>query len=120
MYEQEIFNSVQALPETTREAWIEQRKSLDIGALTAQLRNLGPGKHSDLFPVIRNLKAKGVPVLYLAGELDKKYSNLAKELGRRLNGLQGEMIPGAGHVLPLEAPTQCAESVARFWRERGE
>jgi 2-succinyl-6-hydroxy-2,4-cyclohexadiene-1-carboxylate synthase len=114
-YEQEIFASFQTLPESTREAWIEQRKSLDIEALTGQLRNLGPGRHQDLFPIVRNLRAKGVPVLYLAGELDKKYSELSNKAGE-IQGVLVDRVPGAGHMLPLEAPEALAMRIARFIR----
>lgn len=112
-YEQELFATFPNLPEATREAWLEQRKSMDIGTLTAQLRKLGPGHHGDLRPAVKELAAKGVRVLYIAGDLDKKYS----ELSRTVEGIPGvtvERLGGAGHLLPLEAPEALALRIARF------
>jgi pimeloyl-ACP methyl ester carboxylesterase len=55
-----------------------------------------------------------VPVLYVAGELDAKYAGLAETYASL--GAKTELVPGAGHVLPLEAPEAVAMRVARFLR----
>jgi 2-succinyl-6-hydroxy-2,4-cyclohexadiene-1-carboxylate synthase len=114
-YEQDLFASFQALPEATRKGWLDQRKSLDIAALTGQLRRLGPARHDDLFPVLKSVCAKGVKVLYIAGELDKKYSELSRKVAE-IPGVTVDKIAGAGHILPLEAPEPLALRIARFVR----
>ncbi len=112
-YAQELFASFHSAPEARRASWMEQRKTLDIDALTGQLRNLGPGRHESLLRPLKELPGKGVRVLYLAGELDKKYGELAHKV-REIPGVSVEIIPGAGHVLPLEAPEALALRIARF------
>jgi pimeloyl-ACP methyl ester carboxylesterase len=86
---------------------------MDIGALSSQLRNLGPGSHGDLFPILKSLPARGVRVLYIAGDLDKKYVKLSEKVGK-VAGISVEIIPGAGHILPLEAPAELAGRIQRF------
>lgn len=114
-YDQELFASFHSQPEAAREAWMEQRKSMEIAALTAQLRFLGPGQHGDLTPVLKELCGKGVRVLYIAGELDKKYSELSRKV-KEIPGVLVDTIAGAGHILPLEAPEALALRIARFIR----
>lgn len=112
-YEQDLFASFRALPEATRKTWLEQRAAIDPGELASQLSNLGPARHGDLFPVLKDLAAKGVRVLYLAGELDPKYAELAQKVGT-IPGVKAEVLQGAGHVLPLEAPDALAQRIAKF------
>lgn len=112
-YDQEIFASFHALPEATRDAWLESKKSMDIKAITAQLRRLGPGQHDDLLPTLRRLGAGGVRILYIVGELDKKYVELSAKV-RDCPGITVDVIRGAGHILPLEAPEPLALRIAKF------
>jgi 2-succinyl-6-hydroxy-2,4-cyclohexadiene-1-carboxylate synthase len=112
-YDQELFASFRSLPEANRNAWMEPRKSMDIKSLSSQLRALGPGCHGNLLPVLKDLVSRGLRVLYIAGELDKKYLDLAQSL-RAIPKLTVETIAGAGHVLPAEAPGALAMRIARF------
>lgn len=114
-YAQELFSSLASVPETTRIQWLENRKSIDIKEIAAQLRDLSPGQHEDLLPIVRELSAAGVRVLYLAGKRDKKYSEIAEKLGAMgLPGVSVSIIPEAGHVLPLEAPDALALRIQHF------
>lgn len=110
-YGQELFSSFRALPESTRAAWMKNRLSQNIEHLSAQFRTLGPGHHGDLLPELKTLEAMPISVLYIAGERDKKYAELARQLA--LSGTTTELLPG-GHVLPLEAPAELAQSLERF------
>jgi pimeloyl-ACP methyl ester carboxylesterase len=110
-YEQDLFSSLQGLEPKKREEWLKNKTPPEI--LTAQLRNLGPGRHEDLFPLLGELHANGIRILYIHGELDKKYTELSRKV-RGLKGLAVASIPGAGHILPLEAPDAMAERIARF------
>lgn len=112
-YEQELFASFHALPEAQREAWLESRKAMDIEDLSAQLRFLGPGHHEDLLPKLRDLSLRGVRALYIAGNLDKKYAELAQKVAE-IPGLIVELLPGAGHILPLEAPEALSLRIRKF------
>ena len=112
-YAQDLFASFHKLPEETREAWLEGKKAMDIKPLTKQLRRLGPGNHDDLMPLVRRLGAKELRVLYLVGELDKKYLELAGKL-KDCPGITVSTIPLAGHILPLEAPDALAMRISKF------
>jgi len=61
-----------------------------------------------------------VPALILAGGAD---GDLGEEAQRTLNGTvypraAVHVLPGAGHLLPLERPTEVAGAIATFWRDR--
>lgn len=112
-YAQDLFASFRGLPPGHREEWERARNSMDIGALSNQLRSLGPGSHGSLFPLLAALPGRGVRVLYIVGDLDKKYVELSKKVGE-IDGISVETIPGAGHILPLEAPAALAASILRF------
>jgi 2-succinyl-6-hydroxy-2,4-cyclohexadiene-1-carboxylate synthase len=112
-YEQELFASFRALPEAARGGWLDHRKALDAADIARQLRNLGPGRHGDLLPVLKEVTSKGVRVLYVAGDADAKYAGLLPKLAE-FPGVQTSVIQGAGHVLPLEAPEALAARIARF------
>jgi pimeloyl-ACP methyl ester carboxylesterase len=75
---------------------------------------LGPACHPHLEPALQQLKKASISVLYLAGELDKKYLNLGEKLARE-RGVALAVIPGAGHILPLEAPGEVAERLKTFF-----
>jgi pimeloyl-ACP methyl ester carboxylesterase len=57
-----------------------------------------------------------VPILVLAGELDK-VEPVERVMGEVLSRLQGArffVIKGAGHMLPIEAPERLAEEISGF------
>lgn len=112
-YEQEIFASLQALHPEIKLLWEEARISMNIEALSSQLRHLGPGCHEDLRPVLSGLLRKGLRVLYIVGELDKKYLDLSKSV-LEIGKATVVTVPGAGHVLPLEAPKVLAGEIRKF------
>lgn len=112
-YAQPLFSSYRALPSEARSHWEKSRIPMDIGALSSQLRHLGPGNHENLFPLLQGLLEKGLRVLYIVGDLDKKYLELSRKVGE-LKGAQVSIIPGAGHILPLESPESLASEIRSF------
>jgi len=63
-----------------------------------------------------------LPALILAGGAD---GDLGEAAQRELNGrayprATVHVLPGAGHLLPLERPHEVAEAIATFWRERAD
>lgn len=109
-YAQELFSSFHSLPQGQRETWMKDRFSININGLAAQLEALGPSKHKYLRPLLTEFLQRGISVLYIAGELDKKYLSEAKSL----NEITVKVIPKAGHILPLEAPNALAELIKNF------
>lgn len=115
-YSQPLFSSFQALAEGTKAEWLKRRKSMNIEHLVRSLESFGPGCHEDLRPLVGKLLQNGISVLYIAGDMDKKYLNLGKSLQAE-EGLELRIIGGAGHLLPLEAPAETARHLAGFFAE---
>ncbi|GLQ50889.1 hypothetical protein GCM10010872_23380 [Dyella flava] len=59
-----------------------------------------------------------VPVLIIAGELDKidPVGTLKSDVLARIKGATMQTLPGVGHLSPLEAPRDIADAVAEFAR----
>lgn len=106
-YRQPLFTSLAALPEARRQAWLARRKSMDSRVLAHQLRALGPARHEYLLPKLQSLKNSGISVLYITGDLDKKYLQLEAKLAAE--GFSTLRLAGSGHLLPLEAPAALGE-----------
>ena len=60
-----------------------------------------------------------VPVLVIAGELDRvdRVETLQKELLPRIDGARLHVLPGTGHLSPLEAPSALAAVIRQFLGE---
>jgi pimeloyl-ACP methyl ester carboxylesterase len=112
-YAQELFSTFHALPSDRREPWMRKRLCLDIEGLCAQLEFLSPAQHGSLRPLLEKAQEAGIKLLYMAGERDKKYAELAQQLGKE--GVPVSILPG-GHILPLEAPEAVARGLEFFLR----
>ncbi|MDQ3675628.1 MAG: alpha/beta fold hydrolase, partial [Actinomycetota bacterium] len=77
--------------------------------LAAALRGLGTGAMSPLWGRLGELR---MPVAVVAGERDVKFVALAERLARELADARLEIVPDAGHALPLEAPAALARAIA--------
>ncbi len=117
-YAQPIFSSLKEVPTEALLAWHERRKALSPEVLASQIIENSPGKMEPLRPRLRALIEDGISVLYISGELDKKYSSLGEELAGEYLMLERATIPGVGHVLPLEAPLECAAIVENFLKKQ--
>lgn len=78
--------------------------------LSSQLSNWSLGKQEYLVPKLKNLK---IPILYLAGEEDKKYSSLA---GSFFDWAEVKIIKGAAHRVPWDQPEEFKRELDRFIR----
>jgi 2-succinyl-5-enolpyruvyl-6-hydroxy-3-cyclohexene-1-carboxylate synthase len=83
----------------------------------AALRTLGQGAQPSY---LRHLGELAVPTLLVAGALDGKYVELAREMARemaeRMPAARVEIVPGAGHAVHLEAPDAVARLLLRHAR----
>ena len=111
-YDQDLFRPFLTLPADVRQKWMGHRKSQNIKYLADQWRFLGPAQHEYLRPMLLELAKKNISVLYIAGELDKKYQTVARNL--ESPNIEIEIIQGAGHVIPAEAPDALARRVNTF------
>jgi len=90
-----------------------QRTANDGRALAASLRALGPGAQPPLFD---ELSRVDVPVLLVAGALDRKFVALAHDLASRLPRAEICEIADAGHAAHLEQPEAFMRAVREFLR----
>lgn len=86
------------------------RLAHDAHGLAASLRALGPGAQPPLFVDLPKLN---VPVLLVAGALDERFVEIARDLAQRLPHAELCVIEDAGHPVHLEQP----ESVRRVVRD---
>lgn len=106
-----LFASQRTLPFESREALRRQRlKNRAIG-LAQSLRGVGTGVQPSLYARLPTLH---IPVLLIAGELDTKFTTIARRIARTLPQSQLRIIPGAGHTVHLERPEEFDSIVGDF------
>jgi 2-succinyl-6-hydroxy-2,4-cyclohexadiene-1-carboxylate synthase len=110
---QPLFDSQRRLGEKFMAAQRRARLDNDPRALAAALRVLGPGAQPPLHEALAGVR---VPVLLVAGELDRKFVQLARALARRLPQAELCEIPNAGHAVHLEQPEALDRAVHDFLR----
>jgi 2-succinyl-6-hydroxy-2,4-cyclohexadiene-1-carboxylate synthase len=79
--------------------------------LANSLRGMGTGAQPSLW---ERLGALRMPVLLIAGELDPKYSAIARQMSERIANCTLAIIPGAGHTVHLEQPDAYAAALREF------
>jgi len=79
--------------------------------LARALRAFSPGRQDDLRPRLGELEA---PTLWLAGEADAKFAQIAHECAPACRRGQAVTVPGAGHDVPLERPEALTRLLAEF------
>ena len=90
-----------------------QRLSNSARGLADSLRGLGPGAQPPLFDALPRVD---VPVLLVAGALDRKFVALAHDLAGRLPQAEICEIADAGHAAHLEQPEAFVHAVQDFLR----
>jgi len=89
------------------------RLANDARGLAASLRALGPGAQPPLFDELPRVR---VPVLLVAGALDERFVELARELARLLPQAELCVIPDAGHAVHVEQPAAFVRVASDFLR----
>ena len=106
-----LFESQKQLSPEARAALHEQRmKNSELG-LANSLRGIGTGEQPSLHARLPELT---LPVLLIAGQLDGKFSSIAKEMAAALPHAQLAIVPDAGHTVHLEQPAQFDTLVLDF------
>lgn len=90
-----------------------QRVSNSARGLADSLRRLGPGAQPPLFDALPSV---AVPVLLVAGALDRKFVALAHALAGQLPQAEICEIADAGHAAHLEQPEAFVHAVQDFLR----
>ncbi len=100
-----LFASQSTLPPEAREALRRQRLSNRTSGLA------GTGVQPSLYA---RLPALHIPVLLIAGELDMKFTAIARSMAQALPQSQLRIVPGAGHTVHLERPEEFDSLVGDF------
>ena len=103
-----LFESQQHLPAELRERLRAGRLANDKESLALSFERAGAHAMPSQGESIRalcELAAKGIPVSYLAGELDAKYCKVLADLRAESQGaISCRIVPAAGHNIHLEQP----------------
>lgn len=106
-----LFNTQAELPEAVTAAIRERRLGNETYALANSLWGSGQGK----FPCLKDkLRQLTMPVLYLNGEYDSKYSAAGAEFSRLNPLIKRQVIAGAGHNIHIEKPEDFRQAVQAF------
>lgn len=110
---QPMFDTFRRLgPQASMDA-LRARAGNDACELAAALRGLGPAAQPPVFDDLPRLR---MPVLLVAGALDRRFVGIAEDLARRLPGSQIHVIEDAGHAAHLERPAAFHSAVLDFLR----
>ena len=101
--------------ESQRNLYDDQRERLRAGRLANDAESLAlsferAGAHAmpsqgESIRALCELAARGIPVSYLAGELDAKYCKVLADLRAESQGaISCRIVPAAGHNIHLEQP----------------
>ena len=85
----------------------DRLRSTPLG-LARALRGLGTGALPSIWERLGEI---AVPTTLVAGECDRKFTEIAFEMGADLRAAEVVIVPGAGHAVHLEAPRQVAEII---------
>jgi 2-succinyl-6-hydroxy-2,4-cyclohexadiene-1-carboxylate synthase len=112
--ERPLFNTQKSLPLRVQDRIRRQRlKSNPIG-LANNLRAAGPGTQPAMHKSLSTLQ---LPVLCIAGERDRKFTMIARNMSKKLRNGRLVVIPGAGHAAHLEKPRDFNKAVLAFLDE---
>lgn len=106
-----LFASQKTLPRECRQALHSQRLQNSAVGLAQSLRGVGTGVQPSLYARLPTLH---IPVLLIAGELDTKFSAIARHMAQMLPQSQLHIVSGAGHTAHLEQPKEFASLVGDF------
>jgi 2-succinyl-6-hydroxy-2,4-cyclohexadiene-1-carboxylate synthase len=106
-----LFASQHNLPASKRTALHEQRLNNRTEGLANSLRGVGTGVQSALHARLPELD---IPVLLIAGDLDEKFCEIAREMASLLPRARLRIVAGAGHTVHLEQPGIFIDLVREF------
>ncbi len=105
------FASQSRLPQEILAEQKAQRLANRAEGLSGSLRGAGTGVMPNLRPQLAALK---IPMLLITGELDEKYTAIAKEIALQAPNAQTAVCRRAGHAVHLEEPEWFQQTVLQF------
>ena len=108
-----LFATQLSLPAETRAAIRTTRTANTATGLANSLRGMGAGAQD---PLLDRVAGIAVPTLLIAGELDTKYVEIARDMARTMPDATMHLIEGAGHAAHLERPEAFQRPLLEFLR----
>ncbi len=112
-----MWSSQERLPPDVLREQREIRLRNSPAGLAGSLRGMGTGAQDPLWD---RLAAIPAPTLIVAGELDSKFSAIARAMHAVMPDSELELVPNAGHAVHQEQPGRFFERLTRFLVERGQ
>jgi 2-succinyl-6-hydroxy-2,4-cyclohexadiene-1-carboxylate synthase len=106
-----IWESQRTLPTEVLQFQREIRLRNRAVGLANSLRGMGQGAQPSYWDRLDEID---VPVLLMAGALDRKFVGIAGQMGVRIAAAQLSVVPDAGHAVHLERPGEFLEVVREF------
>jgi 2-succinyl-6-hydroxy-2,4-cyclohexadiene-1-carboxylate synthase len=110
-----IWDSQRALPDEVSRVQRDIRLGNRPVGLANSLRAMGQGAQPSYWERLSEIE---VPVLLMAGALDRKYVGIAGQMGVRIVDVTLSVVPGAGHAVHLEGPREFVDDVRAFLTRR--
>ncbi|MEW5796896.1 MAG: 2-succinyl-6-hydroxy-2,4-cyclohexadiene-1-carboxylate synthase [Candidatus Zixiibacteriota bacterium] len=111
-YRQPLFDTIQKTGPRFN-AMRDRRLKHDPLALVRSLKYMGLGTMPSLWELLPTIR---IPVLFVAGGQDAKYSALARQMASLCPKGRVAIIPGAGHNVHFERPKEFCKAVKGFLR----
>lgn len=108
---QPLFATQTSLPSELRARLRAQRLLSNPIGLANSLRGAGAGAHDPLHARLADLHQ---PTLLIAGDLDPKYTEIARLMAESLPSAKLDIVTHAGHAVHLEQPATFTQSVLQF------
>jgi 2-succinyl-6-hydroxy-2,4-cyclohexadiene-1-carboxylate synthase len=106
-----IWESQRALPDEVARAQRDIRLGNSAVGLANSLRGMGQGSQPSYWDRLSDIE---LPVLLMAGALDRKYVGIAGQMGVRIVDATLSVVPDAGHAVHLERPREFVDDLRPF------
>ena len=106
-----IWESQRSLPDEVLRLQRDIRLRNRAVGLANSLRGMGQGAQPSYWDRLGEI---AVPVLLIAGGLDRKFVGIAGQMGVRIADATLSVVPGAGHAVHLERPDEFLGDVREF------
>lgn len=107
-----LFASQAQLSQAQRIALHEQRLQNNPLGLANSLRGMGTGAQPSLWVALPEIQ---LPMLLLAGEMDTKFTAIARQMAQELPQAEVVVISDAGHTIHLEQPAAYGAVINSFF-----
>jgi len=113
-YDQPLFASLAEDPKRLKDL-VDKRLKGDPRALALSLLGLGTGSQPSLWDKLPTI---AFPTLLIAGEKDRKFEAIGREMAAVCAAARLTIVEGAGHNVHLECPDRFAELIGEFLADR--